>query len=72
MALISGPSGVEALESIVKGAASHLTDKGWLLLEHGWKQGAAARDLLVRAGFINVRSHPDLAGRERVTEGQRQ
>jgi release factor glutamine methyltransferase len=71
MALISGPSGVEALESIVKGAPSHLTDKGWLLLEHGWKQGAATRDLLVRAGFINVRSHPDLAGRERVTEGQR-
>lgn len=71
MALVSGPSGLEALDAIVKGAASHLTDQGWLLLEHGWKQGAATRDLLVRAGFINVRSHPDLAGRERVTEGQR-
>lgn len=71
LALICGPTGVEALEAIVKGAASHLNDKGWLLLEHGWKQGPATRDLLVRAGFINVRSHPDLAGRERVTEGQR-
>lgn len=71
LALICGPTGIEALEAIVKGAASHLNDKGWLLLEHGWKQGPATRDLLVRAGFINVRSHPDLAGRERVTEGQR-
>jgi release factor glutamine methyltransferase len=40
------------------------------VLEHGWKQAPLVRDLLVRRGFAHVRSHRDLAGHERVTEGQ--
>jgi len=70
MALFCGTSGLEALTAIVKDAPRHLAPDGWLLLEHGWKQGPAARDLLVRAGFGNVRSHTDLAGHERVSVGQ--
>lgn len=70
MALFCGVSGLEALTAIVKDAPRHLAPDGWLLLEHGWKQGPAARDLLVRAGFGNVRSHADLAGHERVSAGQ--
>lgn len=69
-ALIPGPSGVEAIKHIVTGAPQHLAAGGWLILEHGWKQSAYVRDLLVRAGFAHVRSHADLAGHERVTEGQ--
>jgi release factor glutamine methyltransferase len=69
-ALFSGNSGLEALEHIVTGAPLHLRAAGWLILEHGWKQAAAVRHLLVRAGFSHVRSHPDLAGHERVTEGR--
>jgi len=41
-----------------------------LLLEHGVAQGAALRHELVLAGFGYVRSHRDLAGHERITEGQ--
>lgn len=70
-ALISGPTGLEALEHIVKCAPEHLAPGGHLLLEHGWQQGAAVRNLLVRKGFTHVRSHADLAGHERVTEGTR-
>lgn len=70
MALISGPTGLEALESIVRDAPAHLEAGGWLVLEHGWKQAAEVRQRLVRRGFIHVRSHADLAGHERVTEGQ--
>lgn len=69
-ALIPGPSGLEAIKQIVAGAARHLKSGGWLVLEHGWKQSADVRDLLVRSGFVHVRSHADLAGHERVTEGQ--
>jgi release factor glutamine methyltransferase len=68
-ALIAGPSGFEALRTIVSGANAHLVPGGWLILEHGWKQSAYVRELLVRAGFTHVRSHADLAGHERVTEG---
>lgn len=70
-ALISGPTGLEAIEHIIQSAAQHLNPNGWLILEHGWKQGPAVRNLLVRNGFSHVRSHPDLSGHDRVSEGQK-
>lgn len=69
VALIPGPTGLEAIEHIVRRAPDHLSPGGHLLIEHGWKQASAVRDLLVRRGFTHVRSHVDLAGSERVTEG---
>lgn len=70
MALISGHTGFEALEIIIRDAPAHLNPGGWLVLEHGWKQAEGVRQRLVRAGFVHVRSHADLARHERVTEGQ--
>ena len=43
---------------------------GWLLLEHGATQAEEVRRELVLAGMRHVRSHRDLAGFERMTEGQ--
>jgi release factor glutamine methyltransferase len=68
------PPGGEALASLrvlARGAAAHLLPAGWLLLEHGASQGRQVRAELVAAGFAHVRSHRDLAGHERMTEGQR-
>ncbi len=70
LALISGRTGLEALEHLIKRAPDHLSPGGYLLLEHGWQQGTRVRNLLVRRGFTHVRSHADLAGHERVTEGR--
>jgi release factor glutamine methyltransferase len=69
VALIAGAGGLEAIEQIVAQAGRHLRPGGWLVLEHGWTQGVAVRERLVRSGFAHVRSHADLAGHERVTEG---
>jgi release factor glutamine methyltransferase len=69
VALIAGNSGLEAIEQIAAQAGAHLRPGGWLILEHGWTQAGAVRDRLVRSGFTHVRSHADLAGHERVTEG---
>lgn len=69
VALIPGATGLEAIEQIVAQAGAHLKPSGWLILEHGWTQAGAVRDRLVRSGFAHVRSHADLAGHERVTEG---
>jgi release factor glutamine methyltransferase len=69
IALIAGTTGLEAIEQIVGQAGAHLRPGGWLILEHGWTQAGAVRDRLVRSGFAHVRSHADLAGHERVTEG---
>jgi release factor glutamine methyltransferase len=69
VALIPGATGLEAIEQIVAQAGAYLRPGGWLILEHGWTQAGTVRDRLVRGGFAHVRSHADLAGHERVTEG---
>jgi release factor glutamine methyltransferase len=68
-ALAAGCGGLECIESIVTGAPAHLTPKGMLLLEHGYDQAQACRQLLSNAGFRRVLSLPDLAGIQRVTGG---
>jgi len=70
-ALASGSDGLDAIRTIVAGAPSHLQPGGWLLLEHGWRQGNAVRALLRDAGFIEVATGSDLEARERVTLGRR-
>jgi release factor glutamine methyltransferase len=71
LALTPGTDAFAALRTLVHGAAQHLAENGWLLLEHGATQAAELRAALVLAGFRHVRSHRDLAGHERMTEGQR-
>jgi release factor glutamine methyltransferase len=70
-ALASGPTGLEALATLIEGAPAHLHERGWLVLEHGATQAMAVADLLVAQGFRHVRCHKDLAGLARVTEAQR-
>jgi release factor glutamine methyltransferase len=70
LALVAAETGLAALRSIIGAAPDHLEPGGWLLLEHGATQSAAVAGALVARGFAQVRSHPDLAGRERMTEGQ--
>jgi len=70
VALTPGGDGLGALRAIVAGAAP-LVAGGWLLLEHGFAQAAAVRDLLAGAGFTEVETRRDLAGHERATGGRR-
>jgi len=70
LALTPGADGLECLRTLARGAPAHLCTGGWLLLEHGSEQGEQVRRELVLAGFAHVRSHRDLAGHERMTEGQ--
>lgn len=69
MALASGHDGLDDIRAIVAQAPSHLVHGGWLLLEHGWDQAGAVRDLLSTAGFTAVESRRDLAGIERCSGG---
>ena len=69
-ALAAGAEGLDEIRTIITQAPAHLKPGGWLLLEHGWDQAGAVRDLLQRAGFADVRSRRDLAGTERCSGGQ--
>lgn len=69
-ALYAADNGLAALKQIVGAAPAHLLPGGWLVLEHGFRQGAAVRALLTAAGLDSVTTHDDLAGHERVTLGR--
>jgi release factor glutamine methyltransferase len=70
IALRAGPDGLAEIRQIVAGAADKLQPGGWLLLEHGLLQGDAVARLLRDAGFREVQTIADHAGRPRVTEGR--
>lgn len=69
-ALASGADGLEDIRQIIAQAPAHLHAGGWLLLEHGYDQAAAVRDLLEKQGFSSVDSRKDLSGIERCSGGQ--
>jgi len=66
-ALDGGVDGLDAIRSIVAGAAVHLTPGGWLFLEHGYDQAAAVRGLLADAGLECAGTWRDLTGHERIS-----
>lgn len=70
MALASGRDGLDAIRQIAIGAPEHLLAGGWLLLEHGWEQGAAVRGLLRAAGLVEVDTARDLSRHERISFGR--
>jgi release factor glutamine methyltransferase len=71
-ALVAEHGGLADIEQIVADSWSYLTETGWLLLEHGYDQAETVRDLFRARGFVQVKTHRDYGGNERVTLGQKQ
>lgn len=70
VALTSGGDGLDCIRSIIASAPAYLAEGGALLLEHGYDQAVACRQLLSAAGFVAVYSRPDLADIMRVSGGR--
>jgi release factor glutamine methyltransferase len=68
-ALVAAEGGLAAIARIAAAAPAHLLPGGTLLVEHGWRQGAAVRVLFENAGMAGVKTLRDLAGHERITVG---
>ncbi|EOT1257656.1 peptide chain release factor N(5)-glutamine methyltransferase [Cronobacter sakazakii] len=68
-ALVADDAGLADLETLVTEARRFLEDNGWLMLEHGWQQGEAVRELFTRAGYQAVKTCRDYGGNERLTLG---
>lgn len=70
MALLGGgKDGLAAIRLIVGRAAENLTPGGWMLIEHGFRQGPAVARLFQQAGFESISTYRDMPGHPRVTEG---
>jgi release factor glutamine methyltransferase len=70
-ALVPGPAGTEALETLVDGGLPWLEPGGALVLELAPHQAAGLTDRACSAGYDGVTVHPDLAGRQRVLVARR-
>ncbi|WP_024327519.1 peptide chain release factor N(5)-glutamine methyltransferase [Thioalkalivibrio sp. AKL19] len=68
-ALVAADAGLADLRTIIHTAGEHLAPSGRLLLEHGFDQARAVRRMLKNAGYTAIRSHVDMAGHVRITEG---
>lgn len=69
-ALVATGQGLDDLRRIIDGAPAHLFPEGRLLLEHGYDQGEAVRQLLIGRGFADVATRQDLGGNDRITGGR--
>jgi release factor glutamine methyltransferase len=68
-ALVADEQGLADLRQIVAQSPDYLLAGGWLLLEHGWTQGEAVRNLLLQQGYQRVATIRDYGDNERVTLG---
>ncbi|WP_409318813.1 peptide chain release factor N(5)-glutamine methyltransferase [Pseudomonas sp. KCJK9016] len=69
-ALVAGIDGLDDIRLIIAQAPAHLEAGGWLMLEHGYDQAEAVRDLLLTQGFEEVHSRTDLGGHQRISLGR--
>jgi len=69
-ALVAGADGLDDIRLIIQQSPDYLQAAGWLLLEHGFDQAAAVRELLSARGFSAVQSRRDLGGHERISLGR--
>ncbi len=68
-ALVADDQGLADIVTIAEQAWPRLYDQGYLLVEHGYQQGAAVRKIFVERGFRDVQTLTDWGDNERVTLG---
>ena len=70
VALWSGPTGCEAVEQVIDGAAQWLRPGGALVMEVASHRAQQTAHMVAETGFTDVRVEHDLAGLERVVIGR--
>lgn len=70
-ALDGGSDGLVLIRALVAQAMSVLVSGGWFMMEMGFDQGSALKELLESAGFDAVQIKKDLAGLDRMALGRK-
>ena len=69
--MFAGERGLDVIIRLADMAIDWMKPKGWLVLEIGRDQGQRVRTLLGAAGYEQVSVARDLAGNDRIAEGQK-
>ena len=65
-ALFAPNNGMADIETVARDASEWLSVGGWLVLEIGYQQGDAVREVLGAAHLVDIEIRKDLAGRDRI------
>ena len=68
-ALISTSNGLGDILSIVEQSRTHLKNKGYLIIEHGYDQSEEVSEIFISNNFLDVNCYKDLNGIPRFTAG---
>lgn len=68
-ALISGLDGLNDIRHIIQKSPSYLSPGAFLLIEHGYNQKPALKQLLHETGFQNIECWQDYEGIDRISGG---
>lgn len=69
-ALTDFADGLAHIRVLIEQGQYYLKPKAWLLLEHGYNQAAAIRELCAQYAYQNIETEQDLAGLDRITFAQ--
>ena len=70
IALLGGKDGLDHIKEIIHYAPQYLKEKGWLLIENHFDQGARVKELFHENGFVAVEVIKDFSGIGRFTIGR--
>ena len=70
-ALIAANHGLADIETIIRQGKDWLKPRGWIVLEHGYDQGQAVRNMFEQQGFKQIQTIKDYGGNDRVSLGQK-
>lgn len=70
-ALIAANHGLADIEIIIAQGKTWLKAKGWIVLEHGYGQGQAVREIFELHGFEQIQTIKDYGGNDRVSLAQK-
>lgn len=70
-ALVANENGYADLRYIIEHSQSYLSPGGWVMLEHGFAQGAKVAEIFSETGYEKVNTAADYANLDRVTFAQR-
>ncbi len=70
-ALIADNHGLADIEIIITQGKDWLKPNGWIVLEHGYDQGQAVRNIFEQQGFSQIQTIQDYGANDRVSLGQK-
>jgi release factor glutamine methyltransferase len=66
-ALVASENGLSDIRLIAQQAREYLNENGYLLIEHGFEQGKAVRDIFSEFAYGNIKTIKDYGDNERIT-----